>query len=167
MTSHSPSDTDGCKVQIHDDTLTFKPVLNNQVGLTPLYSTLHCPTTLDHTLTPDDITASTSRVKDVVLKDGVNGQVTVLMPGFKTPLHRTNSVDYNIFLEGSAWLITPTGTGSGEESRVEVKAGEVAIQRGTLHAWEAGRKGARWVTVVVDAKAVEIEGKPLDEVPFA
>jgi hypothetical protein len=79
-------------------------------------------------------------------------------------MHRTNSVDYNIIVGGWAWLITPLG--EGKEVRTRVNAGEVVVQRGTIHAWEAGDEGARWVTVVVTAEAVEVGGKQLDEVDF-
>lgn len=36
----------------------------------------------------------------------------------------------------------------------------------TIHAWEAGEEGARWVTVVVAAKPVEKDGKVFEEVNF-
>jgi hypothetical protein len=130
----------------------------------------------------------------VVTKGGVNGQVTQLNPGFKVGMHRTNSIDYNIVIEGSVWLITPgrgdgsgstsasgSGSGSGpgerrgkeeeeeeeEETRTLVKAGEIVVQRGTLHAWEAGDQGVRWITIVVGVdKGVEVGGKELEEVAF-
>lgn len=97
----------------------------------------------------------------------MNGQVTVLEPGFRVGMHRTNSVDYNVILEGSVWLITPDPTAQGGERKVLVNAGEVVVQRGTLHAWQAGDKGVRWVTVVVGVeKGVEVGGKELEEVDF-
>jgi len=99
----------------------------------------------------------------VVLPNGVNTQVTELKPNFKVGMHRTNSVDYNIMIQGWAWLITPS---EGGEVKTKVGSGEIVIQRGTIHAWEAGDEGARWVTVVVAANAVEVGGKKLDEVDF-
>lgn len=56
--------------------------------------------------------------------------------------------------------------GKGGERRTLVKAGELVIQTGTLHAWEAGSDGAKWVTVVVAALPVEAEGKMLEDVDF-
>lgn len=79
-------------------------------------------------------------------------------------MHRTNSVDYNIMTHGSCWHITPNEAGG--EDRVLVGVGEVVVQRGTLHAWEAGPEGARWICVVVAAEPVEIGGKKLEEVAF-
>jgi hypothetical protein len=85
-------------------------------------------------------------------------------------MHRTNSVDYNIMVAGSAWHITPdpeagAGDGSGEKREL-VNVGDVVIQRGTMHAWEAGPEGARWFCIVIAAKPVEIDGQELPEVAF-
>lgn len=88
-------------------------------------------------------------------------------------MHRTSSVDYNIMVKGGAWHITPdpTVTEAGEggrkgEKREWVGVGDVVIQRGTMHAWEAGEEGARWVCVVISAKPVVLDGKELEDVAF-
>lgn len=77
-------------------------------------------------------------------------------------------------VQGSAWHITPKE--GGGEQRELVRVGDVVVQRGTLHAWEAGDEGARWVCVVVAAEPVRVggagegegegEGKVLEEVAF-
>lgn len=100
----------------------------------------------------------------MALPGGVNGQVTDVVPGYRIDMHRTNSLDYNIMVRGSAYLITPRKDGG--EVRTLVKADEVVVQCGTLHAWEAGEEGARWVTVVVDAEGVKKDGKVFPEVDF-
>lgn len=43
-------------------------------------------------------------------------------------MHRTETVDYGIVLEGKIWLIL-------DNSEVELEAGDVVVQRGTSHAW--------------------------------
>ncbi|MFT4306560.1 MAG: cupin domain-containing protein [Microbacterium sp.] len=48
--------------------------------------------------------------------------------GRQSPVHRTQSVDYGIVLEGEIVLIL-------DDSEVTLKAGDIAIQRGTDHAW--------------------------------
>lgn len=165
ITSHHASDTDGSNVQIHDDTLTMRPVLEGNAHMTPLFAHLDVPAKSTHSITTDGIKEAMSLAPSVVTPNGVNGQVTDVAPGFKIGMHRTNSIDYNVFLKGSAWLITPGGEGK-EDNRVLVKAGEVVVQRGTIHAWEAGDEGARWCTVVVSALPVEAGGKELEEVDF-
>lgn len=167
VTAHDPSDTDGTNVQIYDTPVQPLSILDGGAYHKPLYSHLGVPSTNTHTLSPSELDSAADAVKGVVLPNGANGQVTDLAPGFKVEYHRTSSVDYNIFVEGSCTLITPTP--GGGEKRTEVKAGDIVIQRGTLHAWEAGPQGARWYTVVVSALPVKVgeeEGKELPDVDF-
>jgi quercetin dioxygenase-like cupin family protein len=49
-------------------------------------------------------------------------------PGVKARWHRTDSVDYAICLSGELWM-------EMEDGEVHLKAGDVVIQRGTLHNW--------------------------------
>ena len=73
------------------------------------------------------------------------------LPGFSkndsgTPpfVHRTETIDYGIVLEGEIFLLL-------DDSEVHLKAGDVVIQRGTDHAWEnRSNKLARVVFVLVD-----------------
>jgi hypothetical protein len=44
-------------------------------------------------------------------------------------MHRTQSVDYGIVLEGEIWMIL-------DDSEVLLTSGTVVVQRGTDHAWE-------------------------------
>lgn len=167
ITSHSPTDTDGNDVTIFDDSKPLLPVLGGGVCITSLYShPTGTPNT--HTITPRIIDAQVDEVKGVVRPGGVNLNYTDLAPGFLVPYHRTSSVDYNIILQGSAVLITPTPDGG--EKRTIVGKGDIVVQRGTLHAWEAGPEGARWVSVLVSAGPVTVGddegGKVLDDVDF-
>ena len=50
-------------------------------------------------------------------------------PGVKARWHRTDSVDYAICLSGELWMEVEDG------AEVHLTAGDVAIQRGTLHNW--------------------------------
>ena len=61
-------------------------------------------------------------------------------------MHRTETVDYAIVLEGEIWAVMDKG-----ESLM--KAGDVLVQRGTNHAW-ANRSGktARICFVLMDGK---------------
>lgn len=61
-------------------------------------------------------------------------------------MHRTESVDYGVVLEGSLTLVL-------DDSDTELKAGDIVIQRGTNHAW-ANRSGAmcRMLFVLVDGQ---------------
>jgi quercetin dioxygenase-like cupin family protein len=52
-----------------------------------------------------------------------------MAPGLTSPMHRTVSLDYGVVLEGEIALVLD----SGEEKIM--RRGDVAIQRGTMHAW--------------------------------
>jgi quercetin dioxygenase-like cupin family protein len=68
-----------------------------------------------------------------------------LQPASLSPMHRTETVDYGIVLDGEVFLIL-------DDSEVHLKAGDVVIQRGTLHAWaNRSNKLARMAFVLVDA----------------
>ena len=49
--------------------------------------------------------------------------------GFRTPMHRTRTLDYVVVIEGELVLVL-------EDSEVALRAGDVVVQRGTDHAWE-------------------------------
>ena len=61
-------------------------------------------------------------------------------------MHRTETLDYGIVLEGEITLILDGG-------ETLLKAGDVAVQRGTSHAW-ANRSGkmARMAFILIDGK---------------
>ncbi len=61
-------------------------------------------------------------------------------------MHRTESVDYGIVIEGELTLVL-------DDSEVQLKPGSVVVQRGTNHAW-ANRSGrpCRMLFVLVDGR---------------
>lgn len=62
-------------------------------------------------------------------------------------MHRTDTVDYAIVLEGEITLLL-------DDSEVELKAGDVVVQRGTNHAWSNRGPDACLVAFVqIDAVA--------------
>jgi quercetin dioxygenase-like cupin family protein len=77
--------------------------------------------------------------------DGVGVRFTEMEPGAESPMHRTQSVDVGIVLEGETWLLLDDG------SETLVRTGDAVVQRGTNHAW-ANRSDSpvRMVFVMVD-----------------
>ncbi len=67
--------------------------------------------------------------------------------GRKHPgMHRTDTVDYAIVLEGEIWSVM-------DEGETLMRAGDILIQRGTNHAWaNRSNKTARIAFVLIDAK---------------
>jgi quercetin dioxygenase-like cupin family protein len=56
-------------------------------------------------------------------------RITEIKAGAKSPMHRTESIDYGIVLEGEIWLVL-------DDSETRLGPGDVVVQRGTDHAWE-------------------------------
>jgi mannose-6-phosphate isomerase-like protein (cupin superfamily) len=64
-------------------------------------------------------------------------------------MHRTESIDYGIVLEGQIHLIL-------DREEVEVGPGDIVIQRGTNHAWSnRSSKTCRIAFVLIDGKFVD------------
>src|SRR5262245_58080924 len=71
-------------------------------------------------------------------------------PGAPHPLmHRTQSVDYAIVLEGELTLVMDRG-------ETTIQAGDIVVQRGTNHAW-ANRSGnnCRIAFILIDGQFIE------------
>jgi quercetin dioxygenase-like cupin family protein len=66
---------------------------------------------------------------------GTRVRIVDMPPGARSPMHRTESVDYGVVLEGEITLVLDDG------SATTVGPGELIVQRGTDHAWE-NRSGA-------------------------
>jgi quercetin dioxygenase-like cupin family protein len=75
-------------------------------------------------------------------------------PGNQPHMHRTESIDYVIVLEGQIEM-------DMDDSTVKLSAGDVMVQRGTNHAW-ANRSNARArvAFVLIDAEPLGI-GHPV------
>jgi len=75
-------------------------------------------------------------------------------PGNAPHMHRTETIDYVIVLEGEIEM-------DMDQSSVRLKAGDVMVQRGTNHAWaNRSDKRARVAFVLLDAEPLGI-GKPV------
>jgi quercetin dioxygenase-like cupin family protein len=75
-------------------------------------------------------------------------------PGNKAHMHRTETIDYVIVIEGEIDM-------DMDDSTVKLKAGDVMVQRGTNHAWaNRGAKRARLAFVLIDAEPLGI-GQPV------
>lgn len=76
-------------------------------------------------------------------------RIGVLGPGVSSPMHRTESLDYGICLEGECEMELDGG------EVVTVRAGDVVIQRGTNHAWHnRSTTPCRLAWILLDGEAV-------------
>ncbi len=75
-------------------------------------------------------------------------------PGNQARMHRTETIDYVIVLEGEIEM-------DMDDSTAKMKAGDVMVQRGTNHAWaNRSNRRARVAFVLIDAVALGI-GHPI------
>ena len=66
--------------------------------------------------------------------NGTTLRINEMPPGASSPMHRTQTVDYGIVLDGEVVLVL-------DDSETVLRAGDVVVQRGTSHRWE-NRSGA-------------------------
>lgn len=99
------------------------------------------------------------RAGGLTLPGGSVLRIIDMLPGGCSPMHRTSSLDYGIVLTGEVELILDDG------AITVVKAGEIVIQRGTIHAWRnTTDKVARIAFVLLDATPATVDGRPLPDV---
>jgi quercetin dioxygenase-like cupin family protein len=79
-------------------------------------------------------------------------------PGLAARNHRTDSIDYIVVLSGEIDMEL-------DDSVVHIKAGDVMVQRGTIHNWvNRGTAPCRLAVILIAAKPVEAGGKTLNAV---
>jgi mannose-6-phosphate isomerase-like protein (cupin superfamily) len=96
--------------------------------------------------TADYLAHGASRMKDAFEQLGDAKASTVKANSPHPLMHRTETVDYGIVIEGEITLVL-------DDSEVLLKPGSVVVQRGTNHAW-ANRSGqpCRMLFVLIDGK---------------
>lgn len=88
---------------------------------------------------------------------GVVFRVIDYEPGVAPRSHRTQSMDYAVVLAGEICMELEPG------SEVVLHAGDVLVQRGTIHNWiNRGDKTCRIAFVLIDAAPISHGGKKLE-----
>ena len=87
------------------------------------------------------------RASGLTCPGGTVLRIVDMAPGHQSPMHKTNSIDYGIVLEGAITLKLDSG------ATTVLKPGDVVVQRGTNHAWiNTGTSLARMAFVLIDAE---------------
>ncbi len=148
VTGHDPEGK--AKVLIDETIDVVERAPGGRIGAKVFWTTESFPVSNDG----DDDTAQ--REVATALPNGSIFRVVDFMPGNPPRRHRTDTIDYAIVLSGEIDMEL-----DGDEV-VHIKAGDVLVQRGTIHNWvNRGSETCRICFILVDAKPVEANGKVL------
>ena len=90
-------------------------------------------------------------------ENGTVFRILELQPGNTPRVHRTNSLDYAVIMKGEIDMELETG------EITHLKAGDVVVQRGTVHNWiNRGPEPCVIAFVLIAAKPAEAGGKVLN-----
>jgi quercetin dioxygenase-like cupin family protein len=95
----------------------------------------------------------------LVVNNGTVLRYVDIAPGRTSPMHRTVSLDYGIVMQGEIELVLDSG-----ETR-KMGPGDIAIQRGTMHAWRnmSQTEWGRMLYVLQPCKPLNVAGQTLGE----
>ena len=95
------------------------------------------------------------RPTGTTLDNGTVFRVLELAPGASPRNHRTDSIDYAVVMAGEIDMEL-------DDTTVHLKAGDVLVQRGTIHNWvNRGMVPCVIAFVLIAAKPVEVGGRVL------
>ena len=95
------------------------------------------------------------RQTGTTLANGTVFRVLQLAPGVSPRNHRTDSIDYAVVMSGEVDMVL-------DDQTVHLKAGDVLVQRGTIHNWiNRGSEPCVIAFVLIAAKPVEAGGRVL------
>ena len=132
-----------------------KNVISNRPGASScvVWSTKGFPVDNDSFHDPTSGTFKTT------VEGGTVFRIVRYEPGVAPRNHRTDSVDYAVVISGSIDMELDDGT------VVKLNAGDVLVQRGTMHNWvNRGSEVCVIAFVLISAKPVTASGKRLDAI---
>lgn len=137
---------------------TWTPWINSTMAFDVVYTTSTFPPNMNGNA---DITAHDKIIQSqqlgLVNPNGTVARIVDFGPGTGPLMHRTQSLDYGIILEGEVEMILDDGV------KRLMKRGDVAVQRGTNHGWRntSSTEWARMFFVLQDAEKIQIGEKEL------
>jgi len=104
----------------------------------------------------DDPTAGSFKT---TVEGGTVFRIVCYGPGVTPRNHRTDSIDYAVVISGEIEMELDDGVVA------KLKAGDVLVQRGTIHNWvNRGSEPCVIAFVLISAKPVTAAGQPLDAI---
>ncbi len=100
-----------------------------------------------------------ARTVGTTLAGGTVFRVIEYRPGVAPRVHRTDSIDYAVVISGEIDMQLD------DDSEVHLRAGDVVVQRGTIHNWvNRGQRPCVIAFVLIDAAPVTAGGRTLPAV---
>jgi quercetin dioxygenase-like cupin family protein len=94
--------------------------------------------------------------KFTMIENGSVFRILDFRPGIQKRVHRTDSIDYIVVMSGEIDMELESGT------EVHLKAGDVMVQRGTVHNWiNRGSQTCVMAVILIHANPVQAGGKTL------
>ncbi|KAF7561474.1 hypothetical protein G7046_g2650 [Stylonectria norvegica] len=157
ITTHSPA---GRAIIHSSDTQGLSPYTGMRTSHKTVYNTSEFPADLNNEADikfHQQIAASGSL--SLVKKSGTVCRIVDFAPGNIPLMHRTQSLDYGVLLEGSIMMELDDG------HQMTLAPGDVAIQRATNHVWKnpSSTQWARMLFVLQDCKPLTIDGNTFGE----
>ncbi|KAJ6260527.1 hypothetical protein Dda_4753 [Drechslerella dactyloides] len=157
ITTHNPDGT----AAIHPSSgpLAFTPIAlaGQPCEMRAVYTTHTLPLVLDD---DDDIKRHEAWIAAGTSRTPESGSLTVYYrfpPGAEIVMHRTESLDFGVVIDGEVELLLPGG-----ETRLQ-RRGDVVIQRETMHRWRNPSldKEALILFIAMSAKPVRVGDRVL------
>lgn len=147
-------DAAGKAVFRSDDLLPVTPIPSGDANFSLIWTTATVPA--DN----NDETDGRLREAGLTLHQGSVIRIVDMLPGGASPMHRSSSIDYGIVLSGSVELELDDG------AITTAQAGDIIVQRGTLHLWRnpSETEICRIAFVLIEAAPVQVNGAPLPDV---
>ncbi|GES65091.1 cupin domain protein [Aspergillus terreus] len=157
ITTHDADGVTGFQEQVPDP-LQWQQLANG-ARFSLGYATNTIPVELSENKDLDIYTSYLKDLPGITIPGGTVLRVVDMNPGSISPMHRTVSLDYGVVLEGEVELVLDSGA-----TRL-LKRGDIAVQRGTNHAWKNPSKTtwARMLYVLQEANPIRVNGKELEE----
>lgn len=124
-----------------DDGTTYHDIWLTSTSPAPITATEQEPMSTDEILGPP--------------ANGTLARIVDMPPGIRAAMHRTETIDYGVVLEGAVTLVLDDG------SVTTAGPGDLIVQRGTEHAWENRTDATTRILFVLVGARVTDELRPL------
>ena len=146
-------DKKGKAVFVSDEKYETVVIPSGDAAMATIWTTATVPADLN------DENDGRERDAGTTLKGGSVIRVVDMLPGASSPVHRTSSIDYGIVISGAIELELDNHVFK------TLGAGDIIVQRGTIHKWRnpSNTSICRIVFVLTEAIPFELNGTALHE----